>query len=126
MEDKMGYQELSVLRRKEKSELFAVSSTSFNVELDKNARNYSHNFIGVFFYSDAAGTTEVTPSAGTVDIKVKLENSPNTFEDISNGSYSANAPQSASFSGNPTDIQITLASIAGASYFKVILIQNKS
>ena len=85
-----------------------------------------HNFIGVLFFSDAAGTTPVVPGAGTVDITVETVNNAGTFEAIPDTPLTAATPETLSWNGNTKSVKAIPAGITTATHYKVVWTGNIS
>lgn len=89
-------------------------------DLNLMSSGFAHNFVGVRFYSDAAGETEVGIT-GTAVVQVETIEAPIDVipEEGSTG-------QRFSFSGNPTKATITFTGGNTAHYFKVFARQNRT
>jgi hypothetical protein len=81
---------------------------------------FAHNFVGVRFYSDAGGTTEV-PITGTAVVQVETLEAP--LDEISSEGDSG---QRWSFAGNPIGANIVFTGGNVAHFFKVFARQNKT
>lgn len=79
-----------------------------------------HNFVGFQFFSDAAGTTPVTPSSGTVDIGVGTINSYPEQDSVTAQQVDlADGDFTVSWAANTVNITATPDSVVGASYWKM-------
>lgn len=86
-----------------------------------------HNFAGVVFYSDADGTTEVQPSAGTATFVVRLVVQPQAFQAVPNNVLSdLTVPCQVDWAGNTHTVRVTLADVAGATHCRLIVAGNSA
>lgn len=103
------------LRKEHESDITALTAGAATIEIEVDA-HYRHWFLGVEFYSDAAGTPS-TPTAGTYTFTVKtqairdVEQSPTgaAVDIAADGNVEVNA------SGNLNTVKVVLASVAGGS-----------
>lgn len=94
-------------------------TTVDRVDVDK-----TQCYIGVQFFSDAAGTIPVTPGAGTVTLTVKTLNS-NVFETFTGNTITAATPTTVPFTGNVKEVLATPSGVTTASYYKVVVTCNR-
>lgn len=115
--------QIRIATEKVESEVIAVSVGSITIATnDLRPRN----FAGVEFYSDAEGTTSVTPTAGNITFTAELSVLPEVFQDITGGTVTATSNASVNFAGNPTRVRATFSGITGADFARLRVTQNYS
>lgn len=100
-----------------------IATTTVDVVVDPS---YPHCFAGVVFYSDAEGATQVTPSGGTVTITVETYVQPGFFQTVTNGTYAVTAAGQVDWAANTTRVRATIASITGATHYRLITACNSA
>lgn len=104
------------------SDVEAVADT---IELEGVAPSIPHTFIGVKFWTSAAGTTLATPGAGTVTVQVRTINS-QIFEDIPDNVIDATGATTISVNGNVEEIRLVPAGITTATHWSAHVSQNRT
>jgi hypothetical protein len=105
------------------SAVFAVGSIITLGELDITK---PHCFAGVQFFSDAAGTIPVVPSAGTVLIEIQTVNTAPVFEPPLNNLITASAPSTVTWAANTQSVRATPAGVTGTVYYKLVVTCNET
>ena len=108
-----------------KSVPVALTAGAANIEIDVDPAS-RHWFAGIVYYSDAEGTVEVTPSAGSAAIKAKSAVQPQDFQTLVNGTVVATSVGQADWSDNTTQVRAEIGSIVGASYARLLVSGNLS
>lgn len=95
------------------------------IEINVNP-NYSHNFAGVEYYSDSAGTTKVIPTAGTETYTLKTTVQPNDYQSFQDNTLNASTPDQVDWAANTEVVRVTLAGVSGngATHAKLIFVGN--
>jgi len=89
--------------------------------------SYPHNYAGIIFYSDAAGTTKVLPSGGTITFTIATEQQPSDFQDVIDGTgVDAMVPNQVDWNSNSLQVKAEFTSITGASYARIVFTGNSS
>jgi len=86
---------------------------------------YPNGFVGVQFFSDAAGTVSAVPTAGSLTAQIKTINT-GLFEDFNGNVIDASHPRTLNWTANATDFQITPTGIDVATHYKVIVTINEN
>jgi len=100
-----------------------TDGVQLEIELDPS---YRHSFAGVEFYSDAEGTTPVTPSGGTVTFELKTPLQPNAFQSFTLNAISAASADQVNWGTNALAVRATLSSVVGAAYARLRATMNIS
>lgn len=100
-----------------------AGAATVTIDVDPASR---HWFAGIVYYSDAEGTVEVTPSAGSAAIKAKSAVQPQDFQTLINGTVAATSVGQADWSDNTTQVRAEIGSIVGASYARLLVSGNLS
>jgi hypothetical protein len=93
-----------------------------------NAR-LPHCFVGVEFFDNAAATTRVEPTAGTVAVQVETVNSPGLLEPALGSPVALSSGRATlNFAANAARVVVTPTSVSGngASHYRAVLTANKS
>ncbi len=105
------------------SVVVAVADTIDLTGLDSD---FPHNFLGVQFFSDAAGLVPVTPGAGSGVVTVETINNENVFESIPDSTIDATAPSTVSWDANSKSVRIVPAGITTATHWKAVWTGNRT
>ena len=108
-----------------KSVPVALVAGAVNIEIDVDPAS-RHWFAGIVYYSDAEGTVEVTPSAGSAAIKAKSVVQPQDFQTLVNGTVVATTVDQADWSDNTVQVRAEVGGIVGASYARLLISGNLS
>lgn len=101
-----------------------VTAVGATIELEGLPDDAAHSFVGAQFFSDAAGTTPATPTAGTLTIAIQTFNSQPKYDPISKDTIKAKTPETVSWAANAIAVRATPASIAGAAFYKIVVTSN--
>lgn len=106
------------------SEIVAVTAEIIVEELDTSK---TECYCGLQFFSDAAGTSPVTPSAGTAVVSVRTVNTHPEYEALAGGgSIDATAPTTQSWDGNTRTVRVVPSGISGANYYRAVVTCNEN
>lgn len=105
-----------------------VTAIADPVTLGSLPTQLSHCFIGVQFFDDAAGTSKVVPTGGTVALAVETLNNASIFEAINGSPMAANAAVTLSWDGNTKAIKATPAAVVGngVTHYRLEFTANRS
>lgn len=106
-----------------------ITAVADPVSLRADAR-LTHCFIGFEFFTSAAGTTSVEPTAGTMAVEVETVNSPGRLEAITGSplNLATTGRATLNFAANASRVVVTPATVSGngATHYRAILTANKS
>ncbi len=88
--------------------------------------DFPHCFLGVQFFSDAAGKVPAVPGAGTVVVTVETINSEGIFEAVPDNTIDATAPHTVSWDANSAKVKLVPAGITTATHWKAVWTANRS
>lgn len=103
----------------------AVTSTGLPITLTDIDVGRPHCFAGVQFFSDAAGTVEATPTAGSLSITIQTLNTLPKFESPPDPNIIAASPTTVNWSANTKVVTITPTGIVGALFYKLVVTCNE-
>ena len=96
------------------------------IDITGLAADYPHNFLGVQFFSDAAGLVPATPGAGTGTITIETINNENVFEAIPDSVIDATLPTTVSWDANTKSFRVVPAGITTATHWKAVWTGNRN
>ena len=100
------------LQRSQADSGVVVLGASVTVSTDPD---FPHVFAAVEFFSDADGSTAVTPTGGTIVFTAETAELPGTFQPISSGTITASSNASISLAGNVTRVRASFNTITGTA-----------
>lgn len=103
-----------------------VTAVADPVTLEGLPVQLPHLFLGIQFFDDAGGTSQVTPGAGTVAIAAETVVNPGVFEGIGGSPMDATAPTTLSWDSNTKSARATPTGITTATHYKIIVSANRS
>ena len=107
--------------RKRTSNVEVVADT---IIIDGISPEVAHCFVGAQFFSDAGGTTPVTPGAGTVTVTVETVNSEGAFETVPDNVLTASATHTATWDANTLRVKLVPLGITVATHWKAVWTGN--
>lgn len=107
-----------------KSDITAIAGV---VTLSGLKASHPHCFVGVRFFSDAGGVTQVAPTAGVVALTAETINNEGVFEAFPGNSISASGPTTVGVDANLKSVRATPSAVSGnaVSHYQLIVSQNK-
>lgn len=85
-----------------------------------------HSFVGVQFFTDDTGDTQVQPGAGTVEVTVETINSQGVWETVPSSTIDATAPTTVNWGANTKRVRLAPTGITTATHWRAIYTANLS
>lgn len=103
-----------------------ISAGSLELALERVGM--AHFYLGVQFYTSAAGTTLATPTSGTMVLDVKTSALPDVFQRLPNSVNLAQANEQFDWNSPTRSAKVTLSNIngGGATHFKIFVAAVRS
>ena len=103
----------------------AVTPVDTGVEMTGIDMSRPHCFLGIKFYTDAAGTDRICSGTGNFDIEVKTYNT-EEYEPFVGNTISVLSPTTVSWAANTLAVRITPEGVVGPAYYKGVLTCNET